>query len=187
MGDQPTKRNDFNLLHLSIIFAVLAIISAVVFPPSFNDSMYGRENARRATCLNNLKQLGLALALYAGDNHGWYPVDSDSPTLAGSMRLLSNNLGVAKILTCPSDWRVTRGEFATLATNNISYSYVPFLKNDGNSNAIVMLDRIYSTKHGSKWPAMGNHRDYGGNILFGDGHVSFKGELPADLPSVLSP
>ena len=59
----------FTLIELLVVIAIIAILAAILFPV-FQSV---RENARQATCQSNLKQLGLAFALYAGDYDGNFP------------------------------------------------------------------------------------------------------------------
>lgn len=188
------EQRKFTLLHLAAVFVGLGILSGMIFPPTILTGGV-RERARRSNCLSNLKQLGMAIAMYAdADRLGRCPMDGDPPTLLGSLRLLTNQLGSAKVLSCPSDPRVhPEGDFAKLTTNNISYSYVPNLKWQDTPDSILALDRIHATAKGSWWPVTGNHNNVGGNILFNDGHVSFQTSLPSDLKdkdgkaSLLSP
>lgn len=53
----------FTLIELLVVIAIIAIIAAIVFPVFFKV----RENARRTTCLNNLKQLGGCMQMYEQD------------------------------------------------------------------------------------------------------------------------
>ena len=143
-----------------------------------------RSPARRETCLSNLIQLGLALAMYSDQNHGKLPMDSATPTLVGSMKLLSNVAVSAKFLHCPNDIRAgakAEANFEKLTTLNISYSYVPHLTWQDQPDSIVALDRIHATAAGSRWPTKGNHRGAGGNVLFNDGHAQWYNALPSAL------
>jgi prepilin-type processing-associated H-X9-DG protein len=111
-------------------------------------------------------------------------MDSTNPTLVGSMRLLSNVLGTAKVLYCPSDKRPgarAEWDFKKLTSLNISYSYVPNLKWQDTPDSPLFLDRIYTTSKGSLWPTNGNHGDKGGNVGFNDGHAQWCNNLPYGL------
>ncbi len=59
-----SKQKAFTLIELLVVIAIIAILMAILMP-ALNRA---KEQAKRATCLNNLKQLTLAWILYADDN-----------------------------------------------------------------------------------------------------------------------
>ena len=61
------KKSAFTLIELLVVIAIIAILAAILFP------VFGRarENARRASCQSNLKQIGLGFQQYAQDYDGW--------------------------------------------------------------------------------------------------------------------
>ena len=90
----------------------------------------------------------------------------------------------AKVFHCPGDHRTgaqAEPDFKKLTILNISYSYVPNLNWQDTPDSPVIMDRIYSTKSGSRWPAGGNHGTRGGLVGFNDGHTSWQSMLPYDL------
>jgi len=57
------KQYGFTLIELLVVIAIIAILAAILFPVFAR----ARENARKANCLSNMKQLGLAVMQYAQD------------------------------------------------------------------------------------------------------------------------
>ena len=60
--NQQQKRG-FTLIELLVVIAIIAILAAILFPVFAR----ARENARRASCQSNLKQMGLGIMQYAQD------------------------------------------------------------------------------------------------------------------------
>jgi len=59
----PRRLPGFTLIELLVVIAIIAILAAILFPVFAR----ARENARKATCQSNLKQISMGLLQYAQD------------------------------------------------------------------------------------------------------------------------
>lgn len=106
--DIPNSHSAFTLLELLVVIAVISVLAGLLVPALIS----AKAKVRSVHCKNNLKQLGIAMRIYADDNSERYPRIKDSagtvereksPENSAVRKLLEPFLDEGLVFLCKSD------------------------------------------------------------------------------------
>ena len=138
------KLRGFTLIELLVVIAIISILASMLFP-SFSRA---RESARRIDCINNLRQIGIAVAMYTQDWDERYPIGypywsgaSGSPNQPQLSQTLYTYTKSYQVWSCKSWTGLYRPE-----SDEGNYSFI-VLETDESSSTV--LNQMIGVPHPS--------------------------------------
>ncbi len=108
------KQGAFTLIELLVVIAIIAILAAMLLPALSR----AKEAGKRIACLNNVRQLSLAVHMYVDDSQGKYPPRSN--TNRWPNQLYDSYGRNIKMLLCPSEMTNTPASDGGTSSNNVA-------------------------------------------------------------------
>jgi prepilin-type N-terminal cleavage/methylation domain-containing protein/prepilin-type processing-associated H-X9-DG protein len=196
-----SARCGFTLIELLVVIAIIALLAAILFPVFSR----ARENARRASCLSNVKQLALGVMQYTQDADERLPPSvDDSASPKYWFERIEPYVKSKQIYFCPSEGGSVQKKLPAqpLTRDNISYGYNyiyttwrprstyadggnPLSRFANASETVLLGDTQRTNAQGYVIAWTGTYEVYpmhmqGANIAFLDGHAKWQ-KLPGNI------
>jgi len=172
-GHAAQRQTGFTLIELLVVIAIIAILAALLLPALAE----AKERAVKILCTSNLKQWGVAVTMYAGDNKEAFPANATADGASGfawmgislntnfyPQYLYHNRRGTSvtrlrekqDVIYCPTDeWHRAYESDAVNRVNLIGYQFLPGRDNDPrawpNYNDQGLGEWVYRKKLGGPY------------------------------------
>jgi len=156
-------KRGFTLIELLVVMAIISILASILFPV-FSRAI---DKAKGTQCLSNVKQIQMAVMMYAQDYDSWYPpaprvVGGSVVTWADMVQPYMEN---RQILACP-----------TLAGAAVGYAINYWMTGNGGANARKSSEKV--TFADATQPVAWYLYPFGGTDPDPDGNASTVGSTP---------
>ena len=163
------KRLAFTLIELLVVMVIIALLVGLLLPALGR----AREEARKTQCRSNLRQIGLAMNIYANDNKGWTPACYGWQRVTGVGKdLIPLDHGTAP--SGPSNWVRHSGQF--LLTPKCDVGVADVYEADMDDEWPTAGDRDQATGTGGGFVT-------GVGLLYSGGYLTQQGGVVLDCPS----
>jgi prepilin-type N-terminal cleavage/methylation domain-containing protein/prepilin-type processing-associated H-X9-DG protein len=152
--------NAFTLIELLVVIAIIAILAAILFPVFAR----ARENARRASCQSNLKQIGIGIMMYTQDYDERLPRNDTATDVDTWVDTIQPYVKSDQLFVCPSDSNphvqtAGSGRKTSYAINQIYYQDSSENLFEANTSGVSVAS-LASIDDASGTIAVGDAADY---------------------------
>ncbi|MFZ2653547.1 MAG: prepilin-type N-terminal cleavage/methylation domain-containing protein [Victivallales bacterium] len=160
--------NSFTIVELLVVIAIIAILAGLLFPVLGK----ARDKAKKTSCISNLRQLGIAVNTYAGNNTEILPMAVRIGASADDPMAINNMLEVQskRAFECPADIEKIYEGMTFFGKYGSSYEWNAWMSGRKIDKPEIGLGNMQISV-----PMMGDannyHGKFGRNYLYSDGSV----------------